>query len=120
MKKILLVEDKKEHRERFSSACYLWSKEIEALMAATLAEALDLFQTHKETLFAIIMDGCVNQPDELDSPPVIRHFRRYGFKGPIVANSSESEYNKIMLESGASHSALKKEGYPYILQLLRA
>lgn len=113
---ILVVED-----DPVLSRCFfhrLSDKGITVLSATKIQEALDLFQDNLNCIDLIIMDACLEKgcPDTM---PLIRKILEYGFKKPIIASSSDSDYSKILRQAGATHTAEKWEVTNFALELLK-
>jgi DNA-binding response OmpR family regulator len=105
VKKVLLVEDKVRYRKSLERQ--FKHRGVAFLMAKTLEEGLDLFQRNADQLDAIIMDACVNKPDDPDSMELIRKMRIAGYSRPIIAYSSSESYMNILVQAGASHKVSK-------------
>ncbi|MES2436392.1 MAG: hypothetical protein V4519_00085 [Patescibacteria group bacterium] len=105
---ILIVEDVPSVRRGFVRLCCASIKpEPTIYEAGNLELALELFTAHKDDLDAVIMDGCVNNPDVVDSDVLIRTIRAMGFQKPVIANSGEEDNNKLLFAAGASHAFRK-------------
>lgn len=69
----------------------------------TLAGARLRFERYKDELDFIVVDGCLNPKEHLDTPPLVKEFRAAGFQRPIIANSANHDNNVKLSEAGCSH-----------------
>jgi DNA-binding response OmpR family regulator len=115
MPKVLIVDD--DAAVRRSMVRYLNAFGIETIEAQTLNEGYLAFGTYSESLDMIIIDGCVDNPNHLDSLPLIATIRGL-YSKPILASSGNEDNLPQMLNAGASHSALKAEAASMVLKIL--
>jgi DNA-binding response OmpR family regulator len=112
---VLLVEDYLPYRELF--AMHLGDAGVEVLLAETQEEALLLFEKNKDLIEIIVMDACVpgSSPNTMG---LIKTIKDSGFTKPIVGCSSGEDYNKILMEAGATHATKKTEVASFVLGML--
>lgn len=101
-KKVLVVEDLPEVRTLLREAI-LEPLGFEVLDAETVKEAWALFQTHRNDLAGILMDG--ELPEFTDE--LIRKIKGLGF-GPIIAISGRR--NPELLAAGCDDAVEKSRG----------
>ena len=102
--KVLVVEDD-YHAQQMISAGLGRLQEVQAILAGTIDEARMLLQIHPDT-FIIAIDGCV-PGDELNTLPLIREIVKSGFKGELIAISSDPWYRDEMRLAGCRHECKK-------------
>jgi len=113
-KKILIVEDDDLYQNLFKRQGQ--RADFEVIQAFTIDEARTLFAEHNDIL-AIGMDGCVPPGNHLNTEPLIRDFRKT-FSGPIVAMSSDPDYQKNQLRAGCSHKCEKFDLIEFVSKLI--
>ncbi len=65
----------------------------------------------------IVMDGCVNNEDTIDSLPLIEKMR-LTYKGDIIAASGSSYFRDLMCEVGCNYCSVKGKVTDVIKRLL--
>ncbi len=98
MKKILIIEDDINHIEKYEAEL---GGKVELILAETVVDAKRLFDENTDVA-AVVVDGCLTDGGEPDTLEVVRHIRRTGFSGPMIANSST--HNKLLREAGCDKS----------------
>ena len=116
-KTILLVEDTIVFSEGMSKR--LRKQGAVVLVASTLEIAEDFFSEYQKVLDLVVMDACVNS-NKVDTVPLIKRIVKSGHEMFIVAASSSSECNKVLMKAGATHNAERKHKVvPLVIRLLR-
>lgn len=115
---LLLVEDYSGYDELFKISLEEAGINIEVLSAKTIEEADRLFNQYAKNIEIIIMDACVpgKTPNTMN---LIKEILKSGFTGPIVASSSNEEYNEVLVSAGATHSAEKDKAIKFTINLLK-
>lgn len=113
-KPILIVEDDLSLQETYAD---FLGEEFTVYSARTLREAKRLFNLHRQALAAVIMDACVpgHVPNTL---PLVRHMRACGFRNPILATSSDPDFQDQQMNAGCSHRCAKTEATGLLRKLL--
>lgn len=113
--KILILE-----REEMIQMLYSRSLQgHELLHANNLEEAETLFRANHQTIDVIVVNGCVEHADkELDTGPFIQKVIASGFKGPIVATSSNEGVRQDMLKAGCTHECEKHKLVNLLKQII--
>jgi CheY-like chemotaxis protein len=96
MKKILIVEDRKELQEIFKKVL---NGIYEIVSAHSIPEAEEMFVAHSD-ISIIAMDGCV-PGSILNTLPLVQKIRKT-FTGDIVAMSTDSEYRVQLVKAGCN------------------
>ena len=109
--KMLLIEDNIDKQKMFIDA--LQDKAIIAC-ATTEEQAREIFdQTQNIALIAV--DACLVR-DEPDTLGLVAYLRSK-YTGPIIAISSNTDYNQKLMEAGCSHQE-KKDNAPSLIATL--
>lgn len=101
MTKVLVVDDEPwVHREmqKFLAG-------YDVFPALSLDLAMKLFDTHAGAFDVMVVDGRLNPHYGHE---LVRYVREQGFKGAIIANSSDDDLNKYMIRDGANHAVRLK------------
>lgn len=114
MKKILLIED--DFGDQFIYAKRL--SDYTLLSAVTLVEGQRLFSQHSASIDLIVIDGCINSGNTLNTIPLIKEIRKT-FAGPMIAASSSVAYRQAMASAGCSHQS-SKEAVPDLVKAMLA
>ncbi|MDP3991360.1 MAG: hypothetical protein Q8P66_00400 [Candidatus Colwellbacteria bacterium] len=95
MAKVLILEDSKTSRALFLDQ--LEGEPVEVVIAETAAEARDFFESDEFDVIALdgIAPSAPDQGASLVGPLLAREFRNKGYKGFIVAISSDSEVRAL-------------------------
>ena len=116
--KILIVEDRPSVVQLYSSLIPNRIKGAEILHATTLAQAAGLFGKNSKEIEAVVMDGCLEgNGTTLDTLELTKLIRESGFKGPMIANSSDWN-NRQLLKAGCDHETIGKGDVPDFLKAL--
>lgn len=117
MQTILVVEDE----IRFVDLLKCWLETPEGVFDVLHAEDLDtgskLFNENSNKINLVVVDACV-PGSHPNSMLLIKEIIRSGFKGPVVATSSNPDFNNILIEAGATHKVAKGKTGPFVLELL--
>ncbi len=115
--KILVVEDDLSCQKLWPDFLVGY---VEMIFARTIAEAENLFALHPD-IAAITLDGSVPQNDndvvkdgKLTTTPLARYFRTMGFRGLIIAASSNDESNSELMKAGCNAAVVKFDYTDYI------
>ena len=114
MKTVLVVEDNNQVFEMINN---YFDGIINVLRAEDLDSGYKLFDENSNVIDLIIMDACV-PGIEPNSMPLIKKIINLGFTKPIIANSSNSDFNDILIEAGATHKSEKYKAGILALELL--
>ena len=123
-KKILIIEDseclQKSWRTAFGDLADEKGEPVELLQALTIYDGNTLFRDNMGTIDLIGMDACVpgDIPNTLDITRSLSISRRYGFVGPIVAMSGDSNYRKRQVEAGCNHECEKSRFVKKVMEIL--
>lgn len=107
-KTVLVVDDS----ESFHGSIKLMTGRtfpVRFIAAARLDQAISLFGKHRAELDAILLDGCVESRTECDTLPLIDHFKRCGYRGPLIAISASRHHRHSMVKHGATMACEKHE-----------
>ncbi|MHB1086514.1 MAG: hypothetical protein ACYCZ0_02075 [Minisyncoccota bacterium] len=101
MPKILFVDDEKLLHDMLRAQV----PTFEIISAFGKKDAVELFEKHRDSLDAIVLDGSLK--------PGYGHtlalaFRSAGFEKPMVAASSEAELTGYLMRDGCDHRVEKK------------
>lgn len=102
MKHIILIEDSFTDGRIISSFLkqqgyeVIWYQDFETALGALQEIGLAL-----EDIKAMIFDYCLDR--EQSSVPLVEIVFDLGFSGPMIANSSDEDYNAILQEAGCTH-----------------
>lgn len=127
MPRILIIEDSDRWQGKYRAG--LRRSTVEIVEARTFGDAEKVIKqmiAGATTFDAIVFDGCLNDKDDFDAPPLVQMVKGFGFKGPMIAGSNSNYYNGKLMEAGCTHEAraldrqssfpLEKEG---VLPILR-
>jgi CheY-like chemotaxis protein len=115
---VLVVEDDKRWQDNYRDSL----KDVARVIAAsTPGEAYDLFYEHRQDIALIVMDGSL-LGGGLDTLPLVREFRNAGFNGPMIAASSNKEWNAALMDGGkgCDHNSEKYKAPGYALEVLQS
>ncbi len=109
--KLLAVEDGKDVQQRFRWSADEFGGLIELDQALNITVAKDKFDETWQGLNLITMDACVpgTVPNTMD---LVRYMRQTGYKGSIIAASSEEAHNMLLMRAGCDHWCLKDDLFP--------
>lgn len=98
MPSVLILEDNQRIKDHFRD---LFEKEpVEVVIAPTAAEVLESFKRVCPRI--VVLDGVAprkeGQGPSLVGPALARELRLMGFKGPIIATSSEPQAQELIKE----------------------
>ncbi len=115
MNKVILIVDDD------STAQFIYEKglagmPVSIITAYTLEEAAEKFAA-TPAIDLIVMDGCVDSGNTLNTLPLIEKIRET-YEGPMIAASSLDTYRYRMMKSGCSHEAAKPEVAALIKKIL--
>ena len=116
LKPLVLVADDRETMINLH-AIQLSMYGIEYVTATSLLGLGAMFDTYKDELDAIILDGCI-PGNALNTLDFIKEARGRGFTQPIIAASSYEKYRAQMVEAGCSHEAPKELAADLVAELL--
>lgn len=109
--KILIIEDEETLLQGYQA--YLASSPVEVLTAATLLDALEVFEANRDVVL-IAVDGLFPHsvgesavPEEGMPCSGVKFIVNVDFTGPIIACSSEDSLNERMRAAGATHVCRK-------------
>ena len=105
-KKVLIVEDRDTTQSGYRASL---QDDVQLLQAFTIEQAREIFGANPD-IDLIVMDGCV-PGFEINTPPLVREFRKT-FRGPIIATSSSSDYRQELMLAGCSHEVGSKGDVP--------
>ncbi len=112
-KRILIVEDSVADAHYWLT---LLDDEVEGVHMLNIEATMTLFEADQE-FDLVVMDCCV-PGGEPNTMGLVRFMRAKEFAGPILANSSISEYIGQLVYAGASHSCNKDEVPEKIKEIL--
>ncbi len=98
--RILIVEDDLDIQMLYKECL----ETLEIVSAFTKAQALEEFVNNPD-FAAIVMDACV-PGNEVNTLGLVYRFRRT-FNGPMIATSSEPNYNDKLMKAGCDHKSEK-------------
>lgn len=114
MKKVLLVEDMKIVHDGLKK---MLGDKISLLSAFTIEGAKKLFEENTD-IDAIVIDACV-PGEEINTIPLVREFRKE-YNGPMIAISTNGDYQKQLVEAGCNERCLnKRQLHECLSELLR-
>ncbi len=113
MKKVLIIDDEREFHITWKDDLDYMG--IESISAFTLQEAKKKFEEEKENIGLIVMDACLIPGEGPTTLELTKQFRKQ-FAGPIMANSSEKHYQKLLLEAGCNCIGDKSIDLPYAIE----
>ncbi len=114
--KILVVEDNKDMQDFYLESLRHLVNNLIVLKAYTIEDAEKLFAKNTD-IDLVIMDGCV-PGDKINTLPLIVKIRET-FKGPMIAASRESGYQKQLIAAGCDYGVDKLELPNKIIEILR-
>ena len=109
--KVLIVEDNKGVLD-FWQRCFAeqpWPElGLQFLWAATLGEAMNVFSSNQDVTL-VVMDWYLKKPSGFTDTTLelVQWMRKQGFTGPMIATSSDSEYQEVLKGAGCSHACDK-------------
>jgi DNA-binding NtrC family response regulator len=112
MKKLLIIEDDSAVIDAYRS---LLSEHVEIVVAKTISEA-DRVVFGPDLFDAAIIDACICR-NHINTIPFVKELRRR-LTCPMIAGSSDSFFNDLLVEAGCSHKASKYEAAELALRLL--
>ncbi len=117
MTTVLLIEDDDLLCRAFKRSLEL--RGVTTIQASSVEEGQRLFHAHRDSLDAIVMDGCLNSPN-LNTLPLIKEIKDSGFAQPIIAASGDPKNRRIMMAHGCTHAVDDKtEIISFTLRLLK-
>lgn len=111
--KVLIVEDDDLCQTMYTDCL---GKTTEILSATTLEDGKRLFDENPD-IAIVVMDACV-PGGKPNSMKLVKHIRKT-FSGPMIAASSDSDYQDILVEAGCSLKSPKYEVPSLVRELLR-
>lgn len=118
MPKILILEDSQRNGALFREQ--LQGEPVEVAIAETAAEAREFFGRGRFDIIAL--DGIVpsepGRKPSLMGPILAREFRKKGYRGPLIAISSDFESQQLMKRAGCSHVCEKIRLHGLVRELL--
>jgi len=102
--KLLMVDDEGRWFSDFISEL---ETKFDLLYAYRVKSAERVFKEHFSEIAVITMDGCLSST--FDTEPLVEMMREFGFKGPIIAHSSMSHFNGLLVRAGCSHQVKKAD-----------
>lgn len=114
MKTILIIEDFESEKKSYVKG--FTKKEVTILWAYRLEQAEKLFEENPNPDI-IVVDGCVDDHNTLDSIPLIQKIRKT-YKGPMIAASSSDNYRKVMVKAGCDLETWKENVNSLLKQVL--
>jgi hypothetical protein len=115
MTKILIIEDSAVWQANYRTGLPATVEIIEARTFEEGRTAIAQLATNPTAFDIMIVDGCLYS-DNFDTPPLVEQALSLGFKGPIVAGSSNPTLNEMLMQRGCTHNAKIKES---VLRFLR-
>lgn len=113
-KRILIVEDKTAYVKGWLPR--LVEKGIDSTHATTIEQATQIFNENP-SFDLIVMDCCV--PGDFPNTMELVAFIRQSFKGPILVNSTCSDFVDMLMKVGASHRAHKSVVAQKVIEILQ-
>ena len=113
MKKILFIEDDENWQTNYKD---IFEDTATILQATTLKDAEELFLKHPD-VDIIVVDGCLNENDVLDTLPLIKKIRET-YKGPMIAASGHEEFRHKMVLAGCNKQREKYDVIDLIREML--
>ena len=103
--RILLVEDSEDWQKLLVKIFERWGFVV--TLAKSIEEAETCFMDKME-FDIVIMDGCLNSNDVLNSLPLIQKIRNeFGYSGLMIASSGSLGYVRLMVKAGCDEGVLK-------------
>lgn len=121
MRKVVIFEDNERvlrpYRE-FADDLY----DVEFIFCTDITDATPEFLEEHfrngQLPVVVVMDACL-PGDKPTTSSLVRAIRRLGYKGPMFAGSSESDYNEILLRAGCDRKLdSKEEGLQRVREIL--
>jgi DNA-binding response OmpR family regulator len=107
MKKlVLLVEDHQSTGENMK--LLLEYEDFEVIWATNTLDALKAFDSNKDQLTAIVLDGYLENTSRDTTIPLIVYMKAQGFSGYMLAASSSSEMRREMMVVGCTDHCPKE------------
>lgn len=117
---ILVVDDEVSVIGMYTRQLSEWNGNV--LTAHSLNTAHEEYDTFRERLVAIVLDGCV-PGSSLNTGPFIElvagDIRRGRFYGVLIAASSLRSYRNQMVAMGCTHQSPKDDAVAKVLDLLK-
>ncbi len=117
--RILIIEDKAEWQESYRDGL---PAEVEIVEARNYEDAEAIIKqmiAGATTFDAIVFDGCLNDEEYLDGTFLITMVKDSGYKGLMIAGSSNRFLNEMLVTNyGCTHNAKIKENIPRFLRRL--
>jgi len=117
MKKVLIIEDSKVLQASWKYD--LEDMGMEVIQAFTLEEARAKTAEELHDISLIVMDACLTPDMGAETLELTAEIRKE-FAGPIMANSSREENQKLLLEAGCDCIGDKSMDLPYEIQKILA
>lgn len=118
MHTVLLVEDDEFIQEmwKYSWAVLLANKPKIIFISAFSVKDAERKFFNQHDITCVVMDACVpgRKPN---TPPLVKKIR-VAFEGPIIAVSSDPEYQQILMSAGCSHRCEKNDLPAKLLEIL--
>ncbi len=105
-KKVVLVVDD-DMGVLKSYANFLGTYDVEPILVNTSARALILLDERVSEIDLIVLDGMASSHP--DGPWLARQMRTHGYKGKMLAASSDERMNNLMMEAGCDERADKQD-----------
>jgi DNA-binding NtrC family response regulator len=96
--KVLIVEDDESIQDSYKE---FFEDSIQIFAALPIAQARELFSQHPD-IAAIVMDACVPGISPT-TPPLVKQLRAH-FTGPMIATSSNPDYNRQLMAAGCEEA----------------
>ncbi|MDB5188061.1 MAG: hypothetical protein JWO50_581 [Candidatus Kaiserbacteria bacterium] len=112
MFKILIVEDLIHEQDRYAENM----PNFELLQAFNFKEASEHFHAHQNELAAIVLDGKLSRYEY--GHALAASFREQGYRGPMLATSSDEDLRRRLMHYGCDHSVNKDDVPDYLRKLL--
>lgn len=113
MKTVLIIEDDHRWQDIYKGSL---EGRVTFLSAFSLEEGEKMFSETAD-MALIVMDGCVDNEDHLDSLPLIKKIRQT-YKGDMIAASGTSFNRDQMCAFGCNYNVPKREVQAMIQKLL--
>ena len=115
--KILVIDDDPQFHMVFKQMIESAIPRPIVISAYNLTDAKTIYEKHRDVK-VIIMDGCLDSA-EPNTAPLVREIRKT-YQGIIVANSSNEDGQKQLVEAGCRHaSPSKKECAQFVLNIIK-
>ena len=102
--KILIVEDSQAYQDTYARHL---GERVEIIAAYSTAQAHQFFAENSDIVL-IVMDGCVDSPDYMDTGALVKEIRKT-FKGPMIAASRSSYIRQKLTDLGCDHKCEKND-----------